>query len=89
MTRDEIEADRLERLLALDKDYAHDDPEWRDRFKPGSFDGHEALHTVSILQAVVEEHLVDHPAVLLNSECFALGGYGDTIRNSRIRVVSP
>jgi hypothetical protein len=70
-TRAEIEADRRERLQALDREHA-DDPDWRDRFKPGSFGCHEALHTASVLQAVVEEHLASHPAVLLDPECFAL-----------------
>ena len=71
MADDEIEADRIERLAKLDSDYA-DDPAWRDRFKPGSFGCHEALHTASVLAAVVEEHLVDHPAIVLDPECFRL-----------------
>jgi hypothetical protein len=70
MTRDEIEADRRERLEKLDRD--NPDPGWRAHFAPGSFGCHEALHTASILQAVVEENLVDHPAVLLDPEWFAL-----------------
>ena len=42
MTRDEIEAGRIERLKKLDRENA-DDPAWREHFKPGSFGRHEAL----------------------------------------------
>lgn len=71
VTRDQIEADRRARLEKLDRDNP-DDPCWRAHFGPGSFGCHEALHTASILQAVVEENLVDHPAVVLDPEWFAL-----------------
>ena len=71
MTRDEIEADRIERLEKFGREMA-DNPDWRAHFAAGSFGCHEALHTASILQAVVEENLVDHPAVLLDPEWFAL-----------------
>lgn len=70
-TVDEIEAERIERLEQLDREHA-DQPGWRERFAPGSFGCHEALHTASILQAVLDDHLLDHPAVVLDPECFAL-----------------
>jgi hypothetical protein len=71
MTPDDIEAERIERLAELDRENA-DDPGWREHFVLGSLGCHEALHTASVLQAVVEEHLASHPAVLLDPECFAL-----------------
>lgn len=69
-TADEIEAERIERLEQLDREHA-DEPDWRERFAPGSFGCHEALHTASILQAVLDDHLLDHPAVALDREWFA------------------
>lgn len=43
-----------------------------DKFAPGSFGCHEALHLASVFRDMVEEHLVDHPAVQAKPEWKAL-----------------
>ena len=42
---EEIERDRAGRLAELESDNT-DDPGWRERFAPGTFGCHEALHLV-------------------------------------------
>ena len=39
---------------------------------PGTFSYHEALHTASIMMENVGNHLLEHPAVLMDREAFAL-----------------
>ena len=39
-----------------------------DRYKPGSFGCHEALHLTSVLAGLVEEQLVNHPAVQMSQQ---------------------
>ena len=68
MTRDEIEAERIERLELLDRE----GPVWRERFAPGTCGCHEALHMASLAQAFVEANLVDHPAIQLDPHWFEL-----------------
>ena len=41
-------------------------------YVPGSFGCHEALHLSSVFRDMVEEHLVDHPAVQAVPEWKAL-----------------
>lgn len=43
-----------------------------DRFKPGTFGCHEAMHMVSVSRDFVEEHVANHPAIGLNPEWQAL-----------------
>lgn len=64
--------DRQDRLqAAIDRrDYSAD--EMREKFSPGTHGCHEALHVASMLSALVDERLCDHPAVLLVPEWYAL-----------------
>lgn len=43
----------------------HGDP---DRFDPGSFGCHEALHTTSLILSILHEHLSTHPSIQANPE---------------------
>ena len=70
-SREEIEGDRLERLAELAQDHA-DDPEWMDRFAPGTFGCHEALHLASVFGRLLEGDLAEHPAVVLKPDWFQL-----------------
>ena len=55
-----------ERLAAQQKaDINH--PE---KFQPGSFGCHEALHVASMLADIVSTQLLDHPAILLDSDLY-------------------
>ena len=70
-SREEIEADRLGRLSELEQDHA-DDPDWTDRFAPGTFGCHEALHLASVFERLLEQDLAEHPAVVLKPRWFQL-----------------
>lgn len=48
---------------------AHDDAA---NFAPGTFGCHEAMHMASVLMLMVDENLVESPAVIMNPEWFAL-----------------
>lgn len=39
-----------------------------DKFKPGSFGCHEALHMASFLAVTVDRELCEHPSILANPE---------------------
>jgi hypothetical protein len=43
-----------------------------ENFVPGSFGCHEAMHLASVFRDIIEEHLVDHPAVKAKPEWAAL-----------------
>ncbi len=43
-----------------------------ENFFPGSFGCHEAMHLASVFRDIVEQHLVDHPAIKANPEWSAL-----------------
>ncbi|SDE25460.1 hypothetical protein [Rhodospira trueperi] len=66
MNPDETEALRQEYLADMGKDL---DPKG---VQPGSYGCHEALHMASFLMEAVDGHLMEHPAVTLNPEWFAL-----------------
>lgn len=59
----EIEKERLTALAATEIE----DP---DKFIPGSFGCHEALHTASVFMEMVYSHLVVHPTILQDSEFY-------------------
>lgn len=40
----------------------------KERFGPGTFGCHEALHMASMLAEMVDERLCEHPAIQLNPE---------------------
>ncbi|WP_242219429.1 hypothetical protein [Shinella zoogloeoides] len=57
-----------ERLAALAE--AHiEEPE---KFAAGSYGCHEALHTASVMADNIGRHLLEHPAILLDAEFYAL-----------------
>jgi hypothetical protein len=70
-SREEIEGDRLERLAELEQDHT-EDPDWKNRFAPGTFGCHEALHLASVIERLVEQDLAEHPAVVLKPRWFQL-----------------
>ena len=39
--------------------------------RPGTFSYHEALHTTSIMMDSVGNHILEHPAILMDREAFA------------------
>lgn len=41
-----------------------------EKFRPGSYGCHEALHVSSMLTDIAEAHLLKHPAILLDSELY-------------------
>ena len=59
----EIEAERLSSLAEAKIEH----PE---KFAPGSFGCHEVLHLTSTLEDMVAKHLVDHPAIMLDSDFY-------------------
>jgi hypothetical protein len=65
-TAREMEADRLEQLATRSQDETLD----LDKFKPGTFGCHEALHVASILTEEVYDRLAEHPAILQNPEWY-------------------
>jgi len=66
MTAEETEALRQEYLDEMGDDLAPEE------FRPGTHGCHEALHMASFLMEAVDGSLMDHPAVTLNPEWFAL-----------------
>jgi hypothetical protein len=66
------EQTRQERIHAIIDRRDYSSAEMEEKFAPGSYGCHEALHVASMLEALVDERLCDHPAVLLNPEWFAL-----------------
>lgn len=78
-TEDEIERDRNFAVAKVDAEKDEDkddpdlaDPDWRERFLPGTFGCHEALHAASIMMSNVGDHLLSHPAVMLDKEAYLL-----------------
>jgi len=65
MSEDEqFEADRIKKLEDNRKAWAKSNVDLDDRFGPGSFGCHEAMHVAEILSGVVERELCNHSAVL-------------------------
>jgi hypothetical protein len=69
---EEFEHERFERLAEQNAQRSEDDPDWRERFRPGGFGAHEALHLAHVFGAMVDEHLARHPTVLLDPRLYAL-----------------
>ena len=61
---DEFEADRIKKLEENRKAWAKSNVDLDQRFGPGSFGCHEAMHVAEILAGVVERELCNHSAVL-------------------------
>lgn len=60
---DEIEAERLASLKSIQPI----DPQ---KFHPGSYGCHEALHAASMLTEFASTQLLAHPAILLDSDFY-------------------
>ncbi|GAA4175868.1 hypothetical protein [Shinella granuli] len=68
------EEDRLEALEERRRDEAKDRPDrpsLEERFGPGSFGCHEAMHVTQLVVDLIERQLVQHSAVLLNPVWYA------------------
>ena len=64
----EVEKDRLEALTDRDAE----EPGWRERYKPGTFGCHEALHTSALLTDLVASRLMEHGAIIQNQDWYVL-----------------
>ncbi|MBF0353825.1 MAG: hypothetical protein HQL43_01135 [Alphaproteobacteria bacterium] len=53
-------------------DMGEDEATLQERFAPGTFGCHEALHMASVSLEIVDRHLLEHPAIALKPEWFAL-----------------
>lgn len=67
-----IEAERIERLEERRKDWVDDKVDIDERFGPGSFGCHEAMHVANMLAGLVEDQLCNHSAVLRDPRWFKL-----------------
>jgi hypothetical protein len=67
-----IEAERVERLDERQEDCAESGVNIDERFGPGSFGCHEAMHVADILAGLVHNQLCNHSAVLLDPRWFRL-----------------
>lgn len=65
---DEVEQERQRSLAERDAE----EPGWRERYAPGSFGCHKALHVSSILTNLAATELLDHGAILQNPDWYAL-----------------
>ena len=65
---DELEQDRLQALTERDAE----EPDWRERYKPGTFGCHEALHTSALLTNLVASRLMEHGAIMQNQDWYVL-----------------
>lgn len=68
------EEERVAALAARRTDEAQDGPDrpsLEERFGPGSFGCHEAMHVTQLVVDLIERQLVQHSAVLLNPVWYA------------------
>lgn len=70
-TRD-VERDRLEQLAELDAYRREDDLDWQQRVLADPFSVHEALHLAHVFGRTIDEHLIQHPTVLLHPHLYAI-----------------
>lgn len=73
---DEVEKIRQQLADELDAD---SDGDWRHDYRPGSFGCHELLDRTALLAAMLEEHLLTHPACVANPDWYALADQAATI----------
>jgi hypothetical protein len=69
-TPSEIEQQRRDALARL-KGAIHAGVPLEEAFAPGTLGCHEALHTASVLLAMLEQHLMDHPAIAAQPAWYA------------------
>ena len=75
MTASESEQQRIEALAERD---SGGDPDWRACSAPGTFGCHEALHVSSLLMDLVATQLLEHEAVVQNSDWYRLADEAHT-----------
>jgi hypothetical protein len=66
----EIEQQRREALTRL-KGAIHAGVPLEEAFAPGTLGCHEALHATSMVLALLEQHLLDHPAIAAQADWYA------------------
>lgn len=64
------ETEELRREILADM--GEDETALQERFAPGTFGCHEALHMANVALEIVDRHLLEHPAIALKPEWFAL-----------------
>lgn len=69
---DNSSATEQERQQRLSELVAEQGPGWLDQYKAGSFGCHELLDRMSLLAAMVDEYVLEHPSCLQNPEWYAL-----------------
>lgn len=69
---DRIESDRLKRLEENRESWAENGINLDERFGPGSFGCHEAMHVADIFAGLVEDRLCNHSAVLRDPHWYKL-----------------
>ena len=69
LTDAEVETSRLERIAAQSGGLPD---ETVDKFRPGSFGYHEALHTASIAMNLLDSELVSHSAIINDPTAYRL-----------------
>jgi hypothetical protein len=69
---EEIEGERIRRLEENRKGWPEQNIDLGERFGPGSFGCHEAMHVADMLARLVEVELCDHNTVLRDPAWFKL-----------------
>lgn len=72
LQRKEYEKDRRKALRERRKAWARDGVELETQFGPGSFGCHEAFHVSNMIVELMQRELLEHSAVLLDPEWYAL-----------------
>ena len=67
----EIEESRQQALAELNEDAAQ-------HFGPDTMGCHEALHMASVVQDIVERHVLNHPAIVLNPSWYRRAYHAST-----------
>lgn len=81
-----IEAERVKLLDERRKDCAESGVDIDERFGPGSFGCHEAMHVTDILAGLIESQLCNHSAVLRDPRWFR---FATDARDSLARLYLP
>ncbi|KQV34449.1 MULTISPECIES: hypothetical protein [unclassified Rhizobium] len=69
-TPEEAEALRLKHLSAVIQNQDFTAQEIEEKFAPGTFGCHEAMHVASMMSDLVDDRLCRHPAVLRDPDFF-------------------
>lgn len=68
----ELEDERVRQLELLAGERQTTSAELLGHYAPGTFGFHEAAHTASLILDLVDERLLQHPAIVGNPECFRM-----------------